>query len=82
MVLLQVQAPPPAVARLLQLLRDGEFLDERSEVLRGRFVTYNHPLDSFATVEMEFTKGSNGAYHAQVLNSFHTRSCATQSAQH
>ena len=52
---------------MLQLLTDGEFLDKRSEVLRGRFVTYNQPLDSFATVDMELTRGSNGAFRGQVL---------------
>ena len=63
----QVQASPAAVTRMLQLLTDGEFLDKHSEVLRGRFVTCNQPLDSFATIEMELTRGGNGIFQGQVL---------------
>lgn len=61
-----MQASPGTVRKMLQLLKDGRFLDESSDMLRGRFVTYNEPLQSFATVELEFSRGSDGAFSGKV----------------
>lgn len=61
----KVQESPRTVQKMLQLLRDGRFLDARSKVSRGHFVTYNEPLDTFATVEMALSRGSNGAFHGK-----------------
>lgn len=64
--LLQVQASPHSVRRMLHLLRDGDFLDELSSTLQGRFIVYNHPLETFATVELVLTRGNEGVFRGQV----------------
>jgi hypothetical protein len=52
---------------MLQLMRDAAFLDDRSDLLRGLFITYNHPRETFCTVELQLVQGRNGAFHGQVL---------------
>jgi hypothetical protein len=63
----QVQASAAAVRRMHQVLRDAAFLDDRSDVLQARFITYNHPHETFCTVEMQFVQGRNGAFYGKVL---------------
>lgn len=63
---MQIQASPDTVRRMLQLLRDGRYLDDRSKVLRGRFITYNEPLESFATVELQLIRSENGHFAGKV----------------
>ena len=55
---------------MLQLLQEGRFLDDSSNVLQGRFVTYNADLESFATAELELTRGSSGAFVGKVTEAF------------
>jgi hypothetical protein len=52
---------------MLKLLRDAAFLDDRSDVLRGLFITYNHPRQTFCTVELQLVQGRAGGFHGQVL---------------
>jgi hypothetical protein len=51
---------------MLTLLKDAAFLDDRSDVLRGRLITYNHPSEAFASIELKLVQGSEGAFHGQV----------------
>jgi hypothetical protein len=48
-------------------MRDAAFLDDRSDVLRGLFITFNHPRKTFCTVELQLAQGRNGAFNGQVL---------------
>jgi hypothetical protein len=64
---MQVQESGATVRRMLQLMRDAAFLDDRSDVLRGLFITFNHPHEIFCTVELQVVKGRNGAFKGQVL---------------
>jgi hypothetical protein len=50
-----------------QFLRDAAFLDDRSAMLSARFITYNHPHETFCTIEIQIAQGRNGAFHGQVL---------------
>jgi hypothetical protein len=63
----QVQESGVTVRRMLQLMRDAAFLDDRSDLLRGLFITYNHPSETFCTIEFQLVQGRNGAFHGQVL---------------
>lgn len=47
--ILQVQSSPAAIRRQLDLLNDGGFLDTQSDMLPGRIVIYNQPLQSLST---------------------------------
>ena len=53
---------------MLLMLQDGDFLDSFSDVVQGRFILYNHPLETFATVEMQLSRGPEGAYHGNVCS--------------
>jgi hypothetical protein len=64
---MQVQESGATVRRMLQFLSDAAFLDDSSDVLRGLFITYNHPHETFCTVELLLVKGRNGAFKGQVL---------------
>jgi hypothetical protein len=66
-IFVQVQASAAAVRRMHQVLRDAAFLDDLSCVLHARFITYNHPHETFCTVEMHFVQGRNGAFYGKVL---------------
>jgi hypothetical protein len=59
---------------MLQLLSDAAFLDDRGDVLRGLFITYNHPRETFCTVELQLAQGRNGAFNGQVLLFFYCSS--------
>jgi hypothetical protein len=50
-----------------QVLRDAAFLDDRSAVLQARFITYNHPHETFCMIEIQIAQGRNGAFQGQVL---------------
>jgi hypothetical protein len=70
-MVVQVQASGATVRRMLKLLRDAAFLDDRSDVLRGNFITYNHPRQTFCTVELQLVQGRAGTFNGQVLLSRH-----------
>jgi hypothetical protein len=63
----QVQASAAAVRKMHRVLRDAAFLDDLSRVLQARFITYNHPRETFCTIEIQISQGRNGAFHGQVL---------------
>jgi hypothetical protein len=63
----QVQASGATVRRMLELMRDAAFLDDHSDTLRGLFITYNHPRQTFCTVELQLVQGRAGAFHGQVM---------------
>jgi hypothetical protein len=65
--IVQVQASAAAVGRMHQVLRDAAFLDDRSAVLQARFITYNHPHETFCMIEIQIAQGRNGAFQGQVL---------------
>ena len=62
----QVQASPSTVATLMLLLKDAQFLDARTDVVRGRFITYNHPLETFPTTQLQIRQEQHGTFHVQV----------------
>jgi hypothetical protein len=62
----QVQSSSATIKKMLTMLKDASFLDDYSNVLRGRFITYNHPSEAFATVTLELVRGTDGAFHGQV----------------
>jgi hypothetical protein len=62
---------------MLQLTRDAAFLDDRTDVLRGLFITYNHPRETFCTVELQVVQGRNGAFNCRVLLLCHHLSLCT-----
>jgi hypothetical protein len=64
---MQVQASGATVRRMLKFLRDAAFLDDRSDMLQGFFITYNHPRQTFCTVELQLVQGRAGAFQGKVL---------------
>ena len=50
----------------MMVLKDATFLDSRTDVVRGRFITYNRPLETFATTRFEIKQGLHGRFHAEV----------------
>jgi hypothetical protein len=64
---MQVQESGATIQKMLQFMKDAMFLDDRSRALRGIFVTYNHPRETFCTVELQLSQGRNGAFHGRVL---------------
>jgi hypothetical protein len=64
---MQVQESGAAIRKMLQFMKDAVFLDDCSRALRGIFITYNHPRETFCTVELQVSKGRNGAFHGRVL---------------
>jgi hypothetical protein len=63
----QVQASAATVEKMLQLMRDAAFLDDRSDVLRGLFITYNHPSQTLCTVELQLVQRGSGEFDGQAL---------------
>ena len=63
---MQVQASPSAVSKLMLLLKDAKFFDSRTDVVSGRFITYNHPLETFATTRFSIKQSYHGRFNAQV----------------
>jgi hypothetical protein len=57
------------------MLKDAQFLDELSEVLQARFITYNSVLETFCTVKLEWIQGFDRVFKGQVLFSGHTWTC-------